>query len=326
MIACRFKSGSGYHIEKMSNNQDFSTSSNISSDMLTFKDLFNTILENRFFIISITLASIIFSITYALFQEDIYKSKSLVSVQNSENSSMSGSLSQYSGLASMAGIRLPSGGSENDKSSLIIETVSSRIFFKNLIEKYEILPNIMAVKKYDKNSKTVIYDNTAFNSDKSSWVKKSPSFTKSHEVFLGMLTVKQDPKTKFISIEIDHQSPFFANFLLETIIKEVNLTIRSQDIEETQLAIDYLTLQAAETQVQDVRKSFNALITAQLEKKMMADVKKEYALKIIDPPNIPEFKFKPQRRTIVIFSTLFGFFFSILIIFFRKFLAILKSG
>tara|TARA_A100001015_G_scaffold211639_1_gene237300 strand:+ start:928 stop:1860 length:933 start_codon:yes stop_codon:yes gene_type:complete len=309
----------------MLNNQNTNNAESINSGMLTFKDLLDTLMEAKFFIISLTVISIISSIIFALSQEDIYKSKSLVSVQGSGDSGISSSLSQYSGLANMAGIRLPSGSNSSDKASLIIETISSRIFFKSLIEKYVILPAMMASKGYDKKSQELIYDSSSFDQIKSVWLKKEPSFTKSHQVFLGMLSLRQDPKTKFISIEIDHQSPFFAHFLLDTIIQEINITMRNQDLQETQLAIDYLSVQVGETQIQDLRKSFNALITAQLEKKMMADIKKEYALKIIDPPNIPEFKFKPQRSTIVIFSTLFGFFISIFIVFFRKFLQILRS-
>lgn len=297
-------------------------SSYINSDYIDYLELSKILWKGKIVIILITFLSILFSIMYSLNQNDIYKSSALVSIQ-SANVSGGSSLSQYSGLASMAGIKLPSSSSSSDKTFFIIETISSRVFFSNLIKKYNLLPDLMATQSFNKESNESTYSDS-FNTKTNEWVISTPSFTKSHQVFLSILNVRQDPKNKFITIEIDHESPIFAHNLLSIIIKEINLIIRDQDLRDSELSIEYLKLKVSETKLKEVKDSFNSLIGAELEKKMLADIKEDYALKIIDPPLIPEFKFKPQRSKIVIFSTIFGFFFSVLLILFRHFLFILK--
>ena len=294
-------------------------------NQISLKELIGIIWNSKYIIIAVTFLSIIFSVSYALSQKNIYKSSVLVAIQDSKTSGISSALSQYGGLASMAGINLPSGGSSGDKTFIVIETIQSRIFFKSLIKKYQVLPQIMAIDSYDKAINQIFYNVESYDDKNKKWLSAEPSFTKSHTSFLGMLNVRQDPKTKFITIEIDHQSPVFANYLLQTILDEVNLIIREQDLIETQSAIDYLKAKVTETQIKDLRYSFNSLITGQQEKQMMADIKKDYVFKIIDPPVVPEFKYKPQRSLIVIYSTVFGFFLSIFIVLFRYFLIIINE-
>lgn len=307
----------------MEENNIYNQDSNVITNYIGILDLFKILWKGKLVIILTTFLSILLSVIFALNQNDIYKSSALVTIQSAKASGGS-SLSEYSGLASMAGIKLPSSSSSEDKTFFIIETISSRVFFSNLIQKYNLLPDLIATKSYNKEQNKSFYSNDLYNTSKKEWVISKPSFTKSHQVFLSILNVKQDPKTKFITIEIDHESPIFAHKLLSIIIKEINLIIRDQDLRDSELSIEYLKLKVSETKLKEVKDSFNSLIGAELEKKMLADIREDYALKIIDPPIVPEFKFKPQRSKIVIFSFLIGFFFSVFLVLLRHFLNLLK--
>ena len=64
-----------------------------------------------------------------------------------------------------------------------------------------------------------------------------------------------------------------------------------------------------------VQDSVNKLIDLELKKKMMANVKKDYLLKIIDPPFVPEEKSRPSRALICILGFILGIFISITFIF-----------
>jgi uncharacterized protein involved in exopolysaccharide biosynthesis len=306
----------------MEENNIYKQDRDINDGYIGILELFKILWKGKVVIILITFLSILLSVIFALSQNDIYKSSALVSIQ-SANESGGSSLSQYSSLASMAGIKLPSSSSSSDKTFFIIETISSRVFFSNLIKKYNLLPDLMATESFNKELNKSIYSDS-YNTNTMEWTISTPSFTKSHQVFLSILNVRQDPKNKFITIEIDHESPIFAHKLLSTIIKEINLIIRDQDLRDSELSIEYLKLKVSETKLKEVKDSFNSLIGAELEKKMLADIKEDYALKIIDPPLVPEFKFKPQRSIIVFFSFVFGFFFSILLVLFRHFLILIK--
>ena len=55
-----------------------------------------------------------------------------------------------------------------------------------------------------------------------------------------------------------------------------------------------------------MKDAINKLVESQLQKQMLSKVNKEYLLKVIEPPFIPEVKSKPTRSLICILGTLFG--------------------
>jgi LPS O-antigen subunit length determinant protein (WzzB/FepE family) len=64
---------------------------------------------------------------------------------------------------------------------------------------------------------------------------------------------------------------------------------------------------------------FYQLIEEQTKNMMLTQVKPEYVLKTIQPPQVPDEKSKPQRALIVILGTLLGGVLSVLIVLFRFF-------
>ena len=66
-----------------------------------------------------------------------------------------------------------------------------------------------------------------------------------------------------------------------------------------------------------MKSSMNQLIQSQLETQMMAKISTNYALKIIEPPFIPEGKFKPSRSLVSLLGTVFGLVLGILWILIR---------
>ena len=78
-------------------------------------DLFELVSEmwdKKFFISSFTILGTLIAVIYSLYLPNIYKSVALLTPAN-DNASGSSMLSQYSGMAGLAGISLPSG--EDDK-------------------------------------------------------------------------------------------------------------------------------------------------------------------------------------------------------------------
>ena len=89
-----------------------------SDDEIDLKELFQVLLEGKKLIILITAIFAIGSVVYSLSLNNHYKSESLFLARSaSENQG----LSQYSGLAAMAGVSLPSSG--EDKAAQTIELI-----------------------------------------------------------------------------------------------------------------------------------------------------------------------------------------------------------
>ncbi|MBT5274930.1 hypothetical protein HOL82_03260 [Candidatus Woesearchaeota archaeon] len=134
-----------------------------------------------------------------------------------------------------------------------------------------------------------------------------------------MLSIAQDKITGFISINIEHISPVFAKDFLELIIRESNELLRKKDMEESKQGLVYLTSELSKTPFVEIKGSINALIEAQLETQMLAQIHQDYILVEIEPPFIPELKSKPSRSFICILGTMLGGVLSVLIVLIRHY-------
>ena len=194
----------------------------------------------RLRIILITFAFGVLSVFIALSVPNKYKSSVLLSVvdqNSSEISSISSLASQYGGIASLAGINLPSAGN-SDRSAFAISTIKSRSFLKLLVEKdQQILPKLLASKSYDANKGIINFDSRLYDSENSKWIRKPtnqygviPTYLELHERFdKEFLSVSQDKVTGYINLSVIHISPIFAKDLLDLIVETLNESSRLND-------------------------------------------------------------------------------------------------
>jgi uncharacterized protein involved in exopolysaccharide biosynthesis len=254
-----------------------------------------------------------------------YQSNALISIKDSDDSAgMSSMMSQYGGLASLAGISLPSGS--KDKLNKAIAVLNSKNFFNHINDKYELDIDIFAMKSFDVIKNKPTYKKNIYDKSQKKWVrnvkppmKSKPSDLELHKYFLkNIFSVSKNPETDFISISVVHPSPEFSKKLLEIILSELNLVVKEKDLEESNLALEYLNNELPKTKISEVRKSINQLIEVQLKTNMMASIQKDYVFDVIDPPFVPEKKISPNRLLLVIFGVLVGLFTSIFYILFSE--------
>ncbi|MFP3758133.1 hypothetical protein SB751_30115, partial [Cupriavidus sp. SIMBA_020] len=78
------------------------------------------------------------------------------------------------GLASLAGVNLGSGGGI-DKTQMALEVLKSRKFTSEFIQKHNILPDLMAVKSWESEKNTIIYNQEVYNKAENKWLRKVKS-------------------------------------------------------------------------------------------------------------------------------------------------------
>ena len=285
-------------------------------DEIDLRELFNVLWTAKKLIILITAIFAFGSVIYSLSLNDYYKSGSIFLARSASGNQ---GLSQYSGLAAMAGITLPSSSGE-DKAAQMIELIKSRKFVKHLMTFENILPSILAAKSYNNSTQELLFNQKLYESETKTWKNNEiPSYLKAHSAYLNMLSIAQDKKTGFIYINIEHISPVFAKDFLELIIRESNELIRKKDMEESKQGLEYLTSELSKTPFVAIKESINALIEVQLETQMMAQINQDYILTEIEPPFIPEQKSKPSRTFICVAGTILGGILSVLIVLIRHY-------
>lgn len=290
-------------------------------DEIDLKELFKVVWEGKNLIILITSIVAMFSVVYALMLTNIYHSESILVARDSQNA---GALSKYEGLASLAGVGLPSSGNEGVVE--IMQIIQSRKFVKHLMTFENVLPSIMAAKNYDADSQELYFDPEIYDEKTKTWIRESnnnkgikPSYLEAHKAYSGILSISHNKTTGLVSMMTEHISPIFAKDLLTLIIKEANTLKREKDIDASNKALNYLKIELSQTPLVEIKESINQLIQTQLETQMMAKINEDYSLVIIEPPFIPEEKSGPNRAMICVVATLLGGMLSMIIVLIRHY-------
>lgn len=272
-------------------------------------------------ILSITLIAAIFSVIFSLSLPNIYNSYALLAPANQEDS-LKSRLGNFATFSNLAGIQIPNEYTASQEAMARIESFS---FFSNNILPNIKLEDLMAVKKWVQEENVLVYDDKVFDAENSTWVrevsypkKTIPSKQEAYEIFKETLSISADTKTSFVSVSIEHKSPFIAYQWLDIVIKQINESMRMIDMYKAQESIEYLNEKALSTNIQSTKDTISDLLKDQIQIEMLTSANdKEYIFKVIEAPLIAERKSKPSRAIICIIGTFIGGFFSIIVVFFQ---------
>ena len=219
---------------------------------------------------------------------------------------------------------LPS-GNDASKTQLGLQLMKSRGFIWDFLNQRDLLPDLMAVASWNKETGALIYDLDIYDQDRKVWTRQldpplpaMPSPHEAHKAFMNIVNISQDPQTGYVSLSIEHQSPEVAAQWVAWIVEDVNATVKEQDVAEALRSIEYLEMQVANTSLAELQAVFFELIQSQTETVMLAEVRPEYVFKTIDPALVPQEKSGPMRSLIVALGILAGLFLSASIVLFRR--------
>ena len=282
-----------------------------AADEINVKEVFFALWSSKILIILMVTIFAIGSVIYSLSIPNKFTSSSLLKM--SDNNSQPSSNSSMDMIGSIAGLNLAAAGSS--KSSLVIATIESRDFLKHLLTFDKVLPSIVAIQSYDKETGKLIFNDSVYdqkNNILTSNPEKRPTFHKTFSTYNNMIEVSTT-NTGYMYLSVTHLSPKFAYELLNLIISEVNSLSRARDLQESKDSLNFLYNQLTETNQTEIKDSINQIIGSELRRQMLAEVKKNYLINPLDKPFIPEMKSSPNRARICILGTILGFFLSILI-------------
>ncbi|MEK9773775.1 MAG: Wzz/FepE/Etk N-terminal domain-containing protein, partial [Opitutae bacterium] len=112
------------------------SSPSIDEDEIDLLELIRTLLHAWKTIFGITILCTGLAVTYALYTPEVFKAETLLAPASEEKSGGSSVLSQFGGLAAMAGISIP-----NDSNvEQVVATLKSRKFLSHYIDREKLLP------------------------------------------------------------------------------------------------------------------------------------------------------------------------------------------
>jgi uncharacterized protein involved in exopolysaccharide biosynthesis len=237
---------------------------------------------------------------FALTATPIFRAEAVVSeVHDGGMSSTSSSLvSQFGGLASLAGINLPNTGTDHNAQAVLQS--------RRLVEEFIKGQNLLPVLARESNKELTLW-------------KAVKEFRET------VLAIHEDKRTGLTSVAISWKDPVIAARWANDLVALANELIRARAESDSSRDIAYLNKQVAQTNVLDLQRVFYSLIESETKTLMLANARTEYAFKNVDPAVAPEQKTSPKRAVIVIFGILAGFAIGLAVIFVRRAAANLKD-
>ena len=228
----------------------------------------------------------------------------MVPVEGVDSKSGYGDLvSQLGGLASLAGMSLTNDAQTEE----IIATLTSRAFSSKFIIEHDLMPYLFE---------------SIWDAENKEWLVDDPDDIPSLNDGFNLLdssvrTIVRNPDTGLLSLNIDWPDPELAATWANQMVETINLHIRSNAINEAEKSIAYLNQELEKTSVVGTRNAIYNLVEIQIQNIMYANVRKEYAFKVIDPAVVLEEDdyFMPNRPLLVVLGLAFGLVLSVMLAF-----------
>jgi uncharacterized protein involved in exopolysaccharide biosynthesis len=187
-------------------------------------------------------------------------------------------------VAAMAGIDF--GPKSNIEVSLAM--ITSRQFLTDFIQEHNLMPELYA-KQWDTANKT--------------WkvpASEAPTLNDALRTFtLDICSVTRDRRTGLVRVVVEWTDREKAAFWANELVRRVNEASRQNAISEAQRSVEFLNKELAKTNVLELQQAIYRLVEAQINRVVVANVRQEFAFKVIDPATVPDAKFKVRPKRLM---------------------------
>lgn len=230
----------------------------------------------------------------------------LISTNNDEQLSFGGVGGDLGGIASLAGFdsRL---GSDSRLDRLALDVIQTHSFAADFLSNQpSLIPLLIAIQGWDLESSTVEFDDSLYSPD-TGWVNEPVTEIKKLEQlwsavyqFEKRLEVTESSTTNMVTLAFEHESPSVAVNVLEQLQLKINSQMRESVIQDSKRNIEYLTEEATNTSVADLKAVFYRLIEEQTKTLMLASSSREFVFKKATPILMPVSPSGPPRVLVTI--------------------------
>lgn len=252
---------------------------------VTLRDLLLFVVRNRWIILASAILLGAASLGMAKLLPPKYTaSVTLVPAANQGSSTGLGSLSsaasQFSGLASMAGIHI---GNTSGTQALALATLKSRLLLNKYIEQHNLMPMLFPAAWNPKTGKW-----------RSANIKKDPTLWDADQLFLKIRTIKSGVRSGVVTMTVTWRNPVVAAQWANNLVALTNHYLRQQTISRTRRELAYLRQEIRKTNIVEVRNAIYTLMQEEIKTLMIATARKQFAFRVVDPAIPPTHKSSPR--------------------------------
>ncbi|MBF0143093.1 MAG: hypothetical protein HQL59_06500 [Magnetococcales bacterium] len=179
---------------------------------------------------------------------------------------------QGSAGSQLVGLLGLGGGTSASSDSLTMAILTSRVFLEKFVEEEKLLP-LLNENLWDKRE-------LKWREPKSGEV---PSPRAAAAVMRGNIEWSPGPGSGMTILAVKWVDPALTHRWANLLVERINAFLREREIEISRQSIEYLKEELARTQVVELRQGLTNLIESEVKKIMLANVKKEFAFRVIDP-------------------------------------------
>ncbi len=229
---------------------------------------------------------VLLATTYSLFSNSYYRSQTILSpAAHDSASSSTGAL-----LGSLGSLSSVIGDPGQRELSQTIAFLESRSFTLDFLKASNALPLLLPEfwdgdKKEWKPIKTSL-----FSSIRTALGNRTPirdAETYRHDVafhrFSRLRSVNVENAAQLVTLNIEWTDPIIAANWVNTMVTLLNEHARQRKIQESTLNIQYLRAEIESTNIVSAHTALYSLLEQELRSSMIANVRREYALQVIDP-------------------------------------------
>ncbi len=295
-------------------------------DEIDLRELFNTILKRKKFILIMTFCITFFALIFALSKPNIYESKTILMPQETTKASVGGGLAA---LAGIAGVNLNnSAGVSADvaynallndysfmKNFVLSRGFHLRLNAENVSENYKFAFGFRGIYSLFNGTNEVDFESLS-QGEKDDMI---------YETILKlekMISISKDTKTSLLTISVQNPDASLAKEVVISFLEDASTHLKNQDMKDNEKKIDYYDQALYQAGDISLKTKLSELSSALIEKKVLANSNEFYNVSQLTQPDIAYHKDKvgPKRALILVVSFVTGFILSVFLVFFLEFI------
>jgi uncharacterized protein involved in exopolysaccharide biosynthesis len=233
----------------------------------------------------------------SLLSPKIYKSTAII-IPAEDKSNTRGSMSAMA-------IRFGIHSNQISDAAEIVTLLKSNILMEKVINKHNLLP-------------------VFFSKDNLGEMTESGKIWNGIRYLRNIYKVNNNLREGIIEISVEFKDPKTSAEIINYILTELTDYMSSEAKRVAETNREYLESLIGKNTDPLIQNKIYSLIAHQIEISMMAEVKENFAFKILDPPKMPDREIKPKIRTNIQLSFAISMFFGIVAAFFVEYIEKIK--